>query len=308
MLTLPITAVQAINAVASIKETNGEVKIERLRRNIPGRKGLILDDQDVVITGANANVTILFRDGSEIRLFQNTRFIIEKSEEMEGPQRGFLNNFLLKTGSFWGKFTKNTQKTRIVTPTATCGIKGTSVSFAERNGKLDVSLSTGSIEIENEDEKVELQAGKMINGITPTGTFKEKIKDLPYLLEMEPDSSQITIPTTGNEHKVDFTLQVVNVKTKQNESRSGSVFFSLQSDKIVFPEKVILNERGYARVTATIKPFQKADYGEGRIEIEAVTEGESAMDIGTGQVLLTFDIPKQFQKTIRIDATSGQVN
>lgn len=305
---MPVTAVQAINAVASIKETNGEVKVERLRRNIPGRKGLILDDQDVVITGANASVTILFRDGSEIRLFQNTRFIIEKSEEMEGAQRGFLNNFLLKTGSFWGKFTKNTQKTKIVTPTATCGIKGTSVSFAEQNGRLNVSLSTGAIEVENEDEKLELPAGKMITGITSTGIFKDKISDLPYLLEMKPDTSQIIIPNTGNENKIDFTLQVVNVKTKQNEARSGSVFFSLQTDKIVFPEKVILNERGYARVTAIIKPFQKADYGDGRIEIVAVTEGESAMDIGTGQSLLTFEIPKQHQKTLRIDANSGQVN
>ncbi|MCG8337725.1 MAG: FecR family protein [Proteobacteria bacterium] len=305
---LPVSTVSAINAVASIKDTIGEVQIQRLKRNIPGRKGLILNDQDVVVTGLRAKATILFRDGSEIRLFQNTRFVIEKSEEMEGNQRGFLNNFLLKTGSFWGKFTKNTQKTKIITPTATCGIKGTSVSLSERNGRLNVSLSTGAIELENEDEKIDLAAGMMVNGITQQGSFKDKVTDLPYRLVVEPDSSKLNLPTAGNESKVDFTLQVVNVKTKQNEYRSGSVFFSVKTDKIIFPDRVILNDRGYARVTATIKPFQKADYGEGRIEVVAVTEGESAMDIGTGEVLLTFDIPKKFQKTIRIDAESGEVN
>ena len=308
LLIVPVSSTYAINAVASLKDTIGEVKIQRLSRNIPGRKGLILNDQDVVITGINAKATILFRDGSEIRLFQNTRFVIEKSEEMKGSQRGFLNNFFLKAGSFWGKFTKNTQKTKIITPTATCGIKGTSVSFSEHNGKMDVSLSSGEIELENEDEKISLPAGKMIQGLTQRGTFKEKIKDLPYQLVIEPDASKIELPTEGNEGKVDFTLQIVNVKTKQNEYRRGSIFFSLKTDKIVFPDRIVLNDRGYARVTAIIKPFQKADYGDGRIDIVAVAEGESAMDIGTGEALLTFDVPEQYQKTIRIDATSGELN
>lgn len=305
---LPVTSVQAINAVASIKAVSGEVKIQRQRRNIPGRKGLVLRDKDVVITGHRAKTTLLFRDGSEIRLFQNSRFTIEKTEELKGAQRGFLNNFILKAGSFWGKFTKNKQRTKIVTPTATCGIKGTSVSFAERNGKLNVSLSTGAIELENEDETIQLEAGKMVNGITQTGTFSDKIQDLPYRLVVRPDNSKISIPTSGNEHSIDLTIQLINVKTKQNVARSGEVFFSLRTDKIEFPERVRLNNRGYVRVEAIIKPFQKGDYGDGRIEVEAVAEGEAFMDVGTGQTILTYDVPKKFQKTIRIDATSGQIN
>ena len=304
----PVTSVKAINAVASIKATSGDVRIQRLKRNIPGRRGLILNDRDVVITGFNARTTILFRDGSEIRLFQNSRFTIEKTEEMKGEQRGFINNFLLKAGSFWGKFTKNRQRTRISTPTATCGIKGTSVSFSEKDGKLDVSLSTGLIELYNEDEKLMLPAGKMIKGIERSGTFKEKIQDLPYRLVIAPDNRKIDIPTVGNTGKIDFTIQVTNVQSKQNVSRPVDLFFSLRSDKIIFPKTVRLNDRGYARVTATIKPFQKADYGNGKIEIEVLAEGEKAMDIGTGQTLLTFDVPKKHQKIIRIDAGSGQIN
>ncbi len=304
----PVTSVSAINAVASIKAIAGDVKIQRLKRNIPGRRGLVLNDQDVVITGYKAKTTILFRDGSEIRIFQNSRFIIEKTEELKGSQRGFLNNFFLKAGSFWGKFTKNRQRTKIVTPTATCGIKGTSVSFSERNGQLNVSLSSGLIELENEDEKVTLKAGKMVKGIKQTGIFNDKIEDLPYRLAIEPDNRHIKVPTVGNTGKIDFTIQVTNVKTKRNVSRSGDLFFSLKSDKIIFPESVKLNDRGYARVSAIINPFQKADFGDGRIEIEVLAEGEQAMDIGTGQTLLTFDVPKKHQKIIRIDATSGEIN
>ncbi len=308
LLIFPVNTVQAINAVASIKSTIGEVKIQRLKRNIPGRRGLILNDQDVVITGVKAKATILFRDGSEIRLFQNTRFTIEKSEELKGSQRGFLNNFLLKAGSFWGKFTKNRQRTKIVTPTATCGIKGTSVAFSEKDGKLDISLSNGLIELENEDEKIELAPGKMVKGITRSGSFKDKVQDLPFRLIMKPDNSRIKVPIFGNEDTIDFTIQVIDVKTSQNVSRMSDIFFSLRTDKIEFPQKVKLNERGYARVSATIKPFKKSDYGDGRIEITALAEGADAMDIGTAQTLLTFEVPEKYRKIISIDATSGQVN
>lgn len=308
LLFLPQQPLFAINAVASIKNVTGEVKIQRSKRNIPGRKGLVLKDQDVVITGYNAKTTLLFRDGSEIRLYQNSRFMIEKSEELEGSQRGFFNNLILKTGSFWGNFTKKKQRTRVVTPTATCGIKGTSVSFSERNGKLDVSLSTGVVELENEDEKITLAPGKMVKGITQSGSFKNKIEDLPYRLMIEPDNKHIKLPTQGNTEKIDFTLQIINTKTKQNVARSGIVFFSFKSDKMLFPGNIQLNDRGYARVSATVKPFQKGDYGNGRLEIVAVAEGENFMDVGTGQTILTFDVPKKFRKTIQIDATSGEVN
>ncbi len=308
ILFIPTPATFAINAVASIKKLSGEVKIQRLKRNIPGRKGLVLNDKDIVITGHKAKTTLLFRDGSEIRLFPNTRFIIQRTQEIKGAQRGFLNNFMLKAGSFWGKFTKNRQKTQISTPTATCGIKGTSVSFAQRNGKMDVSLSTGTIELENEDEKIQLPAGKMVKGITMTGSIQEKIEDIPYRLMIKPDNNKINIPLEGNEGKIDFTVQIINIKTKQNVERSGQIYLSLKMDKIVLPERVVLNERGFVRFTASIKPFKKEDYGNGKIEIVAIAEGEKFMDIGSGQTMLIYDIPKKFQKTIRIDATSGKID
>ena len=190
-----VPSVHALSAVASIKTMLGDVKIQRFQRFIPGRRGLVLNDEDVVMTGQNAKATIIFRDGSEIRLFQNSNFTIEKSEEIEGKGKGFLKRFRLfsnklklSTGSFWAKFTKGRQQTRITTPTATCGIKGTVVAISHRNNKLNVSLSIGEVELANEDETLTLSSGKMIEGITKRGKFKEKIKELPYRLTIVPDN------------------------------------------------------------------------------------------------------------------------
>jgi hypothetical protein len=306
LLVLP-QSLFAINAVASIKASYGDVKVLRQNRPIAGRKGLILNDGDIVTTEKSAKVTILFRDGSLIRLYQNTKFTIEQSVENNGTHRGFINRFKLSLGSLWGKFTKNRQRTVIKTPTATCGIKGTSVALAQKGASLDVSLSTGLVELENEDEKIDLKPGKMIIGITKRGSFKDKIKNIPYRILIKPDRKKIDLPTTGNKGEVSFTLQVIDVKSKLNVSKAVRVLIAVPSDKIEFPESIRLNSRGYRRITALIKPFQKADYGNGQLEVTAVAEDERNMDIGTGQTVLTFDIPKNNPRVLRIDANSGEI-
>lgn len=301
-------SIYAINAVASIKASIGDVKVSRNNRQLTGRKGLVLNDGDTVTTEKNAKVTILFRDGSIIRLYQNTRFVIEQSVENKSAHRGFFNRFKLSLGSLWGKFSKNRQRTVIKTPTATCGIKGTSVAMSQKRSALNVTLSTGLVELENEDEKIDLPPGKMIKGITKRGSFKDKIEDIPYRILIKPDNKKITVPTKGNQNIISFTLQIINIKSQLNVPKPARVLVTVASDKIEFPESIRLNSRGYKRISAIVKPFQKADYGNGRIEVTAVVEDQRNMDIGTGQTVLTYDIPKKNPRILRIDANSGTIN
>ena len=298
---------EAIDAVASFGKVQGVVQVLRQARKIPGRPGLILNDQDVVLTGSRSKVTIIFRDGSEVRLFQDTRFIIEKSEESSEGSRRFFNNFKLKIGSFWGKFTKGRQHTKVKTPTATIGIKGTNVTFSQKGDKLDVALSSGLISVENEDESIELQPGNMIEGITKTGKFSDKVKPMPFRIQMKPDHLKINIPKRGRVEEVSFTLQMIDSASGQNIAKSGIIYFSKSIDKINFPKKVKLNSRGYARVTARINPFVKADYKNGQATVTAVIDSEKYMNVGAGQATLTYDVPKKMSRTIRVDVNSGAV-
>ncbi|MCP4757562.1 MAG: FecR domain-containing protein [Proteobacteria bacterium] len=304
---LAVPSSYAMNAVASIKRAQGSIDIERDDSVLTGRKGLILYDKDLVITHKKSKVTIVFRDGSIIRLFPNTRFLIAKSAETKKGSRRFLNNFMLKMGSFWGKFTKKGHKTVINTPTATCGIKGTAVSFSERNGKLSVSLSSGKVVLSNDDESVDLQPGRMVKNIVKRGSIKNKVMDLPYRITIRPDRTKIQLPKPGRETEISFSVQLVDLKTDQNISKSGSVYVSLDLDKIVFPSNLRLNSRGYARFTATVKPFQDKDYKNGQVEIHAIMDGEEFMNVGSGITVLTYDIPKKRSKTIKIDANTGRI-
>jgi hypothetical protein len=312
LLTIP--SVQAIDAVASMGKLTGDVEVIRKVKGkkkdmekIYGRTGLILNDKDVIITGPKARVTIIFRDGSEVRIFQNTRFVIEKSDESRGGKRMFFHNFKLSLGAFWGKFIKGDQHTIIKTPTATIGIKGTSVSLAENKGVFDLSLFSGRVEIENDQEKFILKPGQMIKGLVWSDSIKDKVQDLPYRLVIKPDQVHIKIPPKGETETIYLTMQIVESETKKNVFRSGSVYLSLDTNKILFEKNVTLNKRGYARVKAVINPFQKDDYGKGQIKITAIMDGSEFLVVGSGQTILMYDIPPQISKTIRIDADSGEV-
>ncbi len=296
-----------LEAVASIKNLKGTVDIQRDNNIIAGRKGLILHDRDLVVTNKNSRVTLMFRDGSVIRLFPNTKFLIEKSVETKSGSRRFLNNFRLKLGSFWGKFTKKRQQTVIKTPTATCGIKGTTVAFTERAGNLSVSLSTGAVSLKNETEEIDLQSGELVENIGITGKISNKIRPLPYKVTIKADKQKIDLPQPGKEREIYFTLQLIDVKTNKNVARAGSVYISHEVDKISFDTDIHLNSRGYARIKAVVKPFENNDYKSGQAEIIAVMDGEEYMDIGAGHTVLTYDIPKQIKKKLKIDASTGNI-
>lgn len=297
----------AIEAVASVKNLQGDVDIQRNDITLPARTGLILHDRDLVVTYQQSKITIEFRDGSVIRLFPNTKFLIEKSEEAaEGPRK-FLNNFRLRLGSFWGKFTRNYQETAIHTPTATVGIKGTTIAMSERNDNLTISLSSGSVQIANQAETIELLPGQFARKITRQESIKEKIDMLPYQIMIKPDTDKILVPKKGEMTEVFFTLQLVDIRTNKNAERAGEVYISVAVDNLVFDQDIRLNPRGYARIKAIVKAPDKVNAPLEQVEVFALMDGEEYLDVRAGSTLLTLDHSKGETQLLKIDASSGEV-
>jgi len=297
----------AINAVASIKDIQGQVDIERQHSKLAARNGLILYDKDTVATGDHSRATIVFRDGSIIRLFGNTRFMIEKSVEVKKGSRRFLHKIFLKLGSFWGKFSRKYQNTMIRTPTATAGVKGTIIAVTEQNGKMGISLTTGAVTINNDSETITLQPGQMLMGITQRGSISDKIQNLPYRLVFKSDRPEVIIPESGNEVEIFFTLQMVQKAKNLNASRTGPVYISHSFDNIRFEPGIHLNERGYARIKATVQPFQGRENLRETAEITALMDGETFIDVDAGQAILTLIHAGWKTKTLKIDVKSDSI-
>ncbi len=306
-LFLWIPDASAINAVASIKDIQGQIDIERQHSKLAARNGLILYDNDTVVTGDHSKATIVFRDGSIIRLFGNTRFMIEKSVEAKKGSRRFLHKIFLKLGSFWGKFSRKYQNTTIRTPTATAGIKGTIIVMTEQDGKMGISLTTGAVTINNDSEAITLQPGQMLMGITQRGSIGDKIQNLPYRLIFKSDHPEVIIPGSGNEVEIFFTLQMVQKTKNLNASRTGPVYISHSFDNIRFEPDIHLNERGYARIKATVQPFQGRERLRETAEITALMDGETFIDVDAGQVILALIQAGQKAKTLKVDVKSDRI-
>ena len=92
-------------AIATLTHVKGKVEVQLSRNNkrTLGRNGLLLYPKDAIITGSSGRVTVLFRDGSEIRLFENTQFVIEDARESASQKRSFHYRFFYEAWVFLGE-------------------------------------------------------------------------------------------------------------------------------------------------------------------------------------------------------------
>ena len=99
-----IAFAQSGEIVASLDRLEGraQVLVAETNRRITGRNGLLLKVGDTVITREKSRVTIKFRDGSEVRLFPKSEFVIQASKESRSKRRAFTYRLFLKLGSIWG--------------------------------------------------------------------------------------------------------------------------------------------------------------------------------------------------------------
>jgi|APSaa5957512622_1039677.scaffolds.fasta_scaffold19547_2 hypothetical protein len=308
MMSMWAPIILGLDAVASIKSIRGQVEIERENRVLPGRVGLILYERDVVFTNPQAKVSIIFRDGSIIRLFPKTRFIIEKSVETKKGARKFLHRFMLKVGAIWGKFTQKRQETVIITPTATAGVKGTNVAFSQMGDKFSVSLSEGQVTIKNEDDSVTLTSGQMVENVTKRGLISDKVKRLPYQIIIDPGRIYFKEPIADGKSEIVFSLQLMDLMSNQQVERAGNIHLTSDLDKIEFPANVKLNARGYARVTAKITALEPHDLQYDNAEILALIDDRKYLDIGAGRAIVAIDPASKKSRKIKIDVQSGTVN
>lgn len=291
--------------IASLQRVSGSVSVQQARANatVTARNGLLLRAGDTIITAENSRATIKFRTGSEIRLFPRTNFVVEAKEE-KGKGRFFKINLVMKLGSFWGNFVKRRQVANISTPTATIGIKGTTLRVVDRNGKARVALTEGLIDVSNERETVELQPGKRIRDFGAVESIANKIEDIPYKLDVKSEKRKLEFPNKRSE-EVFLTVQLINIKSGRPIRRSGPVYLRSNYDKITYPARANLDERGFVRVALQIAPPEASDAKmNGNLFIWAVLDQEEADDTAEGRIL--FKIPVPSGKTrIRVESQTG---
>ena len=112
----------------SLRKKKGDVLIERSGNIVKAENGTPVYPRDIVRTGADGSVGLIFKDNSRISLGPNSRLDLKKFvfKPAQG-QFSMVNKLAKGTASFVsGKMTKLSPESVILeTPTSTIGVRGT---------------------------------------------------------------------------------------------------------------------------------------------------------------------------------------
>ena len=119
-------------SAGSLRKKKGDVLIERNGNIVKAEDGTSVYPNDIVRTGGDGSVGIIFKDNSRIGLGPNSRLDLKKFvfKPAQG-QFSMLNKLTRGTASFVsGKMTKLSPESVIIeTPTSTIGVRGTTYNI-----------------------------------------------------------------------------------------------------------------------------------------------------------------------------------
>jgi len=276
------------DAIATLINLEGTVKVitKQSKKGEHAREGMLLFNENKIHTSLNSKTSILYRDGSRIRLFQNSKLIMNFSEEKFSAKRNFNYHLTLNGGSVRGRFKKGRQSTKIRTPTAIIGIKGTSFRISEKNYKSTVSLTEGQLEVSNLKTKVIINTGQWLNNFNPNTNLTKLVSSLPNILSLKTNVYEIDFEDEESK-QIELSLQIQNTISEKSIKRSGFVVFDSNYKKINLPERIFLNERGFAKILVGINPpnLNNQEF-IGLIKIRAYLDEEGFDDVADGLLVL----------------------
>jgi hypothetical protein len=72
------TTQNSFASLGSIANYQGTIKIIRQGTSIPVKSSFFLNDKDIIETSQNSNISLIFRDNTEIQIYQNSKIAIYK--------------------------------------------------------------------------------------------------------------------------------------------------------------------------------------------------------------------------------------
>lgn len=124
-LTLPLAFAADAGRVKTFK---GTVTIERAGQRLPASVGMLVQEKDVVSTGADGSVGISFTDNSMLSAGPNSVLILDKYAFDAASGKGALEANLARgtLAAVSGKMVKSAPESmKIRTPAAIMGVRGT---------------------------------------------------------------------------------------------------------------------------------------------------------------------------------------
>lgn len=299
---------KAQTTVASLGQVSGFVEVlsTKEKKSLTGKDGLFLYKNDTINTQSDGLGTIIFREGSQARLFQETGLAILLSNELQTAERAFRHVLLMREGSLWGHFIDGRQNTEIQTSQATLEVNGTVFRLTDDGEAASVLLAEGSLVVKNGTSSVILQAGQRLFPFNKFDNLQEKVGEIPLRLVVVSEKYQLG----GVDLQIGvfwIEIQLTNLLRGNNVKRPGKVYLQSNYYNLAWPENVRLNHNGFARIPIEVQPPYVGDTQfNGQIVIRAVMDGAQFEDVGEGSVLVNMQLPSR-RIQVQVRADSGNI-
>lgn len=125
---LPGPGVFASEVIGEIRMARGDASVQRAGKPMPATRGMSIQRADVLTTGADGRIAIVFADDSRFSLGGNGRLALDRFEFDKASGRGALE-VRMDAGSLavsTGRISKNSPDAlKVRTPTTILGARGT---------------------------------------------------------------------------------------------------------------------------------------------------------------------------------------
>ncbi len=290
---------QGTNTVATLVQLEGIVQVvEPSGRLKVMREGQFVYAGEEVRTGADSKVSVLFRDNSRVRLYAGSNFLIQEAEERPTTNRTFRFQMELKKGNLQGRFQPRRQLTRLRTPVATVGIKGTSIwlGHSTRNGTT-VGLSEGLLEVENAASTLMLQPGQWIPQFVATDNLSGKVAPLPRKVLLKTEDYEL--PAKASDPiKLFLSIQLIDSQSGRDIKERGLVLLETDYPGVQMPPRVNLDSSGFLRIPILVQPPLKGVAPPELVRLYAIMDGPSFENVGEGLLVLKWRVPDQTQRLL----------
>ena len=238
-------------ALAVLSQLKGEVKAGPAKKMSVGFNGKMLSERYRVRTENKSGVTIFFNDGSEVRLFGSTEIIIGARKSHNS--RWVRYRLVLRSGSFWGNFTRGKNPVEIGGGGLRLQLSNSSLRFTKKKTGNNISVSSGIVKVFNKVSSVKLHTGQRLYHVQKIDFLPQKVTLIPNQIKIHIDPSEPSF-STKKTLKLNLHFQVVRLGTDHTVKRSGPVYLTSDYFNLTLPNSIQLDADGQARTSLEVKP------------------------------------------------------
>ncbi len=211
--------ITALNGKVTLTSAEGKSR-SLAQGDVKSPQGIIIAG-DTVRTEASSGIDLQFRDGSVVRIYENSEFhLTSLMVSPEGNTRQIKGS--LKSGGLYTLVypVKDQSEYKIITPTAVAGVRGTGFEVEADEESTDVLVTEGVVEVENTvtGEKAELTENQEITASRSPGMIvREANKERVRIIK----ESQEEIRRIREESKAEMQKIRDSFKDQKSEIRSA---------------------------------------------------------------------------------------